>query len=402
MKQSKRSKTWSELKTKRDKRRFHRVWNMELPLPLYMAVHMPMILLCMFKNYIKKEDILKPYMDMVQIARVRREVVYYKKKRGLNAEKIKMRYFIGDTYYEIRLKLGRKMKYTEMEQIQEQCKTATALYSTQIKSIKGFYAFVLFKEPDTVKEIFVDEENHAICIGHDYQGRVLWEFDIHSGALVCGRPRNGKTSWLMYLINSIFITDWELWVVDGKDVDYIAFKDHFTRYIGNDEIEDTMNVLRDFHEGMKQRYALMHSHCVNKYTKLGLTPCFLIFDEYLSFSERVKQLNDKKKTYTELNMIIGDIVRRGPAGGYQVILGMQRADTEYISGETRTNIQLKIVVGAGQDNMYSMMFDNAEGIGALPVGYGWYSFGNEVNELSIPFFEEIEQKGKGERDEESD
>lgn len=398
MKQNKRLTSWKKLKTQRDKRHFHRVMNMEIPMAMYMMIHFPAIVFRCIMNYCKKDDVLKPYMDMLTIAKVRREVIYYRKKRGLNAEKIKMRYYIGNNYYEVRLKLGRKIKITEMEQIQEQCKTATALYSSQIKSIKGFYSFVLFKEPETVKEIYVDEQSHSICVGHDYRGRVMWNFDVASGALVCGRPRNGKTSWLMYLINSILTTNWELWVVDGKDVDYIAFRDHFTRYIGNDEIEDTMAMLRDFHQGMKERYALMHGHRVNKYTKLGLTPCFLIFDEYLSFSERVKQLNDKKKTYSELNMIIGDIVRRGPAGGYQIVLGMQRADTEYISGETRTNIQLKIVVGAGQENMYTMMFDHADSLGAVPVGYAWYSFGNEVNEMSIPFYEEIEQTEKGEHD----
>ena len=70
-------------------------------------------------NYCKKDDVLKPYMDMLTIAKVRREVIYYRKKRGLNAEKIKMRYYIGNKYYEVRLKLGRKMKITEMEQIQD-------------------------------------------------------------------------------------------------------------------------------------------------------------------------------------------------------------------------------------------------------------------------------------------
>ena len=52
--------------------------------------------------------------------------------------------------------------------------------------------------------------------------------------------------------------------------------------------------------------------------------------------------------------MIGDIVRRGPAGGIQLVLGMQRADTVYIPGEMRSNMQCKIVVGDGGNDLYKM------------------------------------------------
>ncbi len=377
-------------KKSRDKPHLKRVYNMEAPTFVFYILNLPSLIVKTIIAAIRKEDMTKPIKDLRMIAMIRKQVISYKKKRGAESEKVKLLYDIGTYCIEIYVLFQRRMTVSEYDNLAETCATITQRHTTEVSRKYGYYSFMLYEDPQPKKKIIVDQKKHEICIGQDYHGSVMWDFDTHSCCLIAGKPRNGKSSMIMYMLNSLVTANWDIWMIDGKDVDYIGYTDYFKEYVGNDDLSLIIDLITRFHQQMVDRYALMKEHKVNKYGKLGLNPIFLICDEYLSVIERIKK-SCKKDEYERMIYMIGDIVRRGPAGGVQLILGMQRADTVYIPGEMRSNMQLKIVVGDGGKELYKMMFeDEADLCEKVNVGYGWYRMGSAPTTFAIPFYEDIE------------
>lgn len=382
--------TYRNKKKNRDRRRFHRIYNTESPTFIFYLTKLPGTLVKALIQVIRKQDVSRPFYDLINIAKIRKQIMFYKRKKANESEKVYFKYYIGEHYIEVRVLFGRKMPESEYEQLIQVCGTTTQMHHSVLSRKDGYYTFCLYHDPIPQKCIVVDEEKHEICVGQDYQGAVMWDFDIHSCALIAGKPRNGKSSVIMYLLNSLVQADWDIWLIDGKDVDYIAYIDYFTEYVGNDDLSQVIELIERFHQQMVNRYGLMHDHRVNKYVKMGLEPKFLICDEYLSVIERIRK-ECTKAQYEKVIYMVGDIVRRGPAGGIQLVLGMQRADTVYIPGEMRSNMQCKIVVGDGGNDLYKMMFEDESDI-CVPVeiGHAWYRMGSAPRTMAVPLYETIE------------
>lgn len=390
MKKNERLKTYKQRRTNRDKRHFRRIYNMEMPTFMFCMFRIPKVLILILIHLIIGKDVIKPWFDMIYISRIRRHIMYYRKKADLSGEKVKFKYYIDENYIEVMVYFGRKAKDLEYDQLAKACAISVDMNYTEITQRKGYYTFTVFPYPIAKNEILIDVENHKICIGQGYNGNVWWEFDVYSCCLIAGKPRNGKSVFVTNLIYSIVDAKWHLWVIDGKDVDYIAMADMFTRYIDNHDVKEIIEFVDDFHKEMLKRYAIMREYKVKKYIGLDMVPCFLMCDEFLSVAECVKNYN--KKEHERFISVVGDIVRRGPASGMQFIASMQRADTTYFSGEIRSNMQLKVVTGAGDESLYKMMFENTDNLKPLPVGYAWYGINGSPNELAVPFLEGLENK----------
>lgn len=299
---------------------------------------------------------------------------------------IKCSYKISETKIKVRvrfMKIGKDITY-ENFRTEVSCYT---LNTTQYIFKKGWGYFELYENPLPIKSIKTDY--HKISIGNGIDGIVMWDFDIYSCCLIAGKPRNGKTVEMLYILNGLIQARYDIWLIDGKVVDYYVLRKHFNYYIQNKDLLKVCEFINDFHNAMEERYIKMEQLNINNYRKADdMSPVFLICDEYLSVIDRAKK-ELKKVDYDNLIYLLGDIIRRGPASGYQVVLSMQRADTTYIVGEMRANIQLKIVVGNGGEELYNMMFDDKD-LPPLPVGNAWYQQGDTTSVLAIPYYEDIE------------
>ena len=59
--------------------------------------------------------------------------------------------------------------------------------------------------------------------------------------------------------------------------------------------------------------------------------------------------------------------------------------------EMRSNMQCKIVVGDGGNDLYKMMFEDESDI-CVPVeiGHAWYRMGSAPRTMAVPLYETIE------------
>ena len=85
---------------------------------------------------------------------------------------------------------------------------------------------------------------------------------------------------------------------------------------------------------MEARYDEMQEHPDFKmganYAKVGLTPHFLIFDEYVAFMDTLA-----KKEWEEVMKLIRIIIMKGRQAGYFIILACQRPDAKYLGDGVR-------------------------------------------------------------------
>ena len=119
--------------------------------------------------------------------------------------------------------------------------------------------------------------------------------------------------------------------------------------------EDMIACVNRFYDGMVERSEAM-KHMENyktgeNYAYLGLSPHFLIFDEYVAFIECLST----KESIAVLSQL-KKIVMLGRQAGYFLILACQRPDAKYFSDGIRDNFDVRVALGRMSELGYGMMF----------------------------------------------
>ena len=111
------------------------------------------------------------------------------------------------------------------------------------------------------------------------------------------------------------------------------------------------------------------------YAYLGLSPHFLIFDEYVAFMEMLTT----KENAAVLNKL-KQIVMLGRQAGYFLILACQRPDAKYLGDGIRDQFNFRVALGRMSELGYSMMFGEVDKDFFLKQikGRGYVDTGNSV------------------------
>ena len=91
------------------------------------------------------------------------------------------------------------------------------------------------------------------------------------------------------------------------------------------------------------------------YAKVGLTPHFLIFDEYVAFMDTLA-----KKEWEEVMKLIRIIIMKGRQAGYFIILACQRPDAKYLGDGVRDQFGFRVALGSMSASGYTMMFGSID------------------------------------------
>ena len=87
------------------------------------------------------------------------------------------------------------------------------------------------------------------------------------------------------------------------------------------------------------------------YAYLGLSPHFLIFDEYVAFMEML----GNKESFEVLSKL-KQIVMLGRQAGYFLIVACQRPDAKYFGEGIRDQFNFRVALGRMSEVGYGMMF----------------------------------------------
>ncbi|WP_033826675.1 FtsK/SpoIIIE domain-containing protein [Bacillus andreraoultii] len=180
-----------------------------------------------------------------------------------------------------------------------------------------------------------------------------WEYDKLPHMLIAGGTGGGKSYFILTLIEALLKTDAKLYILDPKNADLAdlatVMPDVYYKK------EDMITCIDEFYESMMARseeMKQMHNYKTGEnYAYLGLSPHFLIFDEYVAFMEMLAS-----KENTAVLTKLKQIVMLGRQAGFFLILACQRPDAKYLGDGIRDQFNFRVALGRMSELGYGMMF----------------------------------------------
>ncbi|MEF3330461.1 FtsK/SpoIIIE domain-containing protein [Oceanobacillus oncorhynchi] len=182
---------------------------------------------------------------------------------------------------------------------------------------------------------------------------MYWEYDKLPHMLIAGGTGGGKTYFILTLIEALLKTDAKLYILDPKNADLAdlatVMPDVYYKK------EDMMACIDQFYEDMMVRSEEMKQmegyKTGENYAYLGLSPHFLVFDEYVAFMEMLVS-----KENTAVLTKLKQIVMLGRQAGFFLILACQRPDAKYLGDGIRDQFNFRVALGRMSELGYGMMF----------------------------------------------
>ena len=180
-----------------------------------------------------------------------------------------------------------------------------------------------------------------------------WEFDSLPHMLIAGGTGGGKTYFILTLIRALLETNAVLHILDPKNADLADLSSVLPNVYSRKE--EIVQCITDFCTAMHERSADMkrmeNYKTGENYAYLGLSPHFLVFDEYVAFMEMLTS-REREDVLNKLRQI----AMLGRQAGFFLILACQRPDAKYLGDGIRDQFNFRVALGRMSELGYSMMF----------------------------------------------
>lgn len=193
--------------------------------------------------------------------------------------------------------------------------------------------------------------------GIRFMTHIFWNYDKYPHALISGETGSGKTFFLLSIVEILLAGKAELFIVDAKNADLAGLETVLPHVYYKEE--DISVCIIGFYEAMTERMTEMKKRADytpgKNYSAYGLTPNFLIFDEYVAYMEMLS-----KKEWEETISVIKKIALLGRQAGYFLVLACQRPDAKYLPDGIRGQFGFRAALGSVDESGYTMMFGSTE------------------------------------------
>lgn len=195
-----------------------------------------------------------------------------------------------------------------------------------------------------------------VCVEHGkmrLMQNTYWEFDSLPHMLIAGGTGGGKTYFILTLIRALLETNAVLYILDPKNADLADLSSVLPNVCSRKE--EIVQCITEFCTAMHERSADMkrmeNYKTGENYAYLGLSPHFLVFDEYVAFMEMLTS-REREDVLNKLRQI----VMLGRQAGFFLILACQRPDAKYLGDGIRDQFNFRVALGRMSELGYSMMF----------------------------------------------
>jgi hypothetical protein len=210
-----------------------------------------------------------------------------------------------------------------------------------------------------------------VPLGLGDEGRqATWTPVDDAHLLISGGTGGGKTIAEHGVIQRLAQAAWRIWLVDGKQIEFIGYRDWPNVEFLAQDVDSQIRVLHQAHETMMARYKLIREGRVNV---ADLDPIALIVDELTSLLQLIDQRYQETKgkgmpTKHPVLKWVSNIARLGRSAKIHLVVGLQRPDAAIMGGELRDNFGGRISLGRlRQDGSIMMWDDPAVGVQVPPV-----------------------------------
>lgn len=252
---------------------------------------------------------------------------------------------------------------------------------------KGYmgYRFIenILADRLTIEEL--DSKNGELAL----MKRVIWNFDKLPHLLVTGGTGAGKTYFILAVLKGLLngtCTKEDVYIADPKNTDLADLEGIFPNvYSQKNGIAMVVNRFKaDMMKRSTEMKEMSNYRMGSNYRSLGLSPKFLIFDEFVAYMEMLSDFKEREKVLSNVKQI----VMLGRQVGFFMIVGMQRPDAKYLADGIRDQFHFRIALGKNSDVGYSMMFSEADKKFTYKTkkGFGYVDSGKGViSEFYSPF-----------------
>ena len=194
-------------------------------------------------------------------------------------------------------------------------------------------------DPD--RDVLSSWDQVSIPYGVDEDGTELcWRPAVMPHLMVVGRTGTGKTVFVHTILVAAAALGWPIWVVDGKRVEFLGFRDWPNVQIVASSIWHQVAVIHRAHALMEHRYHLVDT---GQASEADFEPLLVFLDEYADFRAAVIQWwaavkpPGSKLRYPPVLELLASLARKGRTARVHLVFGTQRPDAEYFGGDMRDN-----------------------------------------------------------------
>lgn len=208
----------------------------------------------------------------------------------------------------------------------------------------------------------VDESNlFRIPLGVDEDGEsVLWDLRSMSPHLmIVGKTGSGKTVVINGVVMEIAARGWQVWIIDPKRIEFLGLRGYPNVQVIATTVPDQVAVVYQAWQEMERRYALIEA---GEAVEADLEPLLVVLDEYRDFYASVSEWYAGIKitgmpAQCPVFEKFSSIARKGRSARIHAVLGTQRPDAAFLTGEMRDNFAARISLGPLSPQGAMMMWE---------------------------------------------
>ena len=222
----------------------------------------------------------------------------------------------------------------------------------------------ILRHYDTVAiDLAVDEDAHEST----------WQPAIDPHLMVVGATGTGKTVLLHGVLTEITSWGWPVFVNDAKGVEFLGFREWPNVRAVATSIGEQVAVIHTVWQIMEDRY---NAVIEGRARESDFEPVVLFLDEFRDFYGNLTdwyarvRVTGKGGDPTKAPVIekVKSIARKGRTARVHLVLGTQRPDADFLSGEMRDNFRARVSLGRLSPQGSMMMWDSPSAAVSVPKG----------------------------------
>lgn len=183
---------------------------------------------------------------------------------------------------------------------------------------------------------------------------IFWNIAKVPHALIVGGTGGGKSYFIQILLRAFAKMGADIRIGDAKYSDLLDMKKFFPHVYGDPK--EISNMVKATVQEMNDRYkyvkTLDNYKSGKDFTYYKLKPIVLILDEYVAWISSYTVKKERDEILSDLRQII----LKGRQVGVIGIFATQRPDAEFLKGDIRDQLGLRVTLGEMSDDGYKMAF----------------------------------------------
>lgn len=223
--------------------------------------------------------------------------------------------------------------------------------------------------PETVDPL-ATYDDLRVPIAYDEDGNLItWYPKRDPHGLVTGKTGKGKTVCLLGIVQYLAAHGWEVWGIDGKRIELLGLRTWPNVKLIAGRIDHQARVAHHIYTLMQQRF---EEYEAGKVRLEEFTPVLFVVDEFKTFKNAVSRWYRTVKPKGGLAQPpvleeISDFVSLARKVRMHFIIGLQRPDAEFLTGDMRDNFNFRVSFGRLSPDGAKMMWDSYSTGVAIPV-----------------------------------